>query len=499
MLKYGLVMGVGAVILLVVGALLGGVLVGRLMAHGGNGSLIHACVLTRIGLVRIVGSDESCRPSETALDWNIQGPAGPQGETGPQGEQGPKGDPGPEPTSMDWANVTNKPAGFADDTDNDALGGLVCEEWQIPRRKGSGWICGDANPIFTDLYSFGGAGVGFTSIATGADGLGLISFFDATNHDLMVAHCENVRCTKATVTKLDDDATLGQTSVAIGSDGLGLISYSFSNNLHVAHCSNVACTSAVKTTLDTIINSSMRMMGSSIVIGVDGLGIISYFNEDTDKLTVAHCENVLCTDATITPLDSASGQTSITVGGDGLALISYARSQAALKTAHCENLACTSATITTHIGDIPNSGGQIHITTGADGLGLIAFDAPVQNGRELRVAHCQDAACASVAISTVDRGGVGGTQSITIGDDGLGFISYNATLGNENGVKVAHCEDIACTSAITSVLDTFANAGRDIAVTIGSDSLPLISYVPGIPSITNGLRVAHCANAVFCR
>lgn len=42
-----------------------------------------------------------CAPSETALDWNIQGPQGPQG-TGPEGLQGAagaagaQGDPGPQ-------------------------------------------------------------------------------------------------------------------------------------------------------------------------------------------------------------------------------------------------------------------------------------------------------------------------------------------------------------------------------------------------------------------
>jgi type VI secretion system secreted protein Hcp len=36
--------------------------------------------------MRLVGADASCRKSETAVEWNVAGPAGPQG---------PKGDPGP--------------------------------------------------------------------------------------------------------------------------------------------------------------------------------------------------------------------------------------------------------------------------------------------------------------------------------------------------------------------------------------------------------------------
>ena len=34
----------------------------------------------------------------------------------------------------------------------------------------------------------------YTSMTIGADGLGLISYYDATNGDLKVAHCENAFC-----------------------------------------------------------------------------------------------------------------------------------------------------------------------------------------------------------------------------------------------------------------------------------------------------------------
>lgn len=65
---------------------------------------IHACVQRDSGQVRIVGANEQCRRSETALAWNAEGPAGPAGAAGPAGPAaapgdigpaGPAGDPGP--------------------------------------------------------------------------------------------------------------------------------------------------------------------------------------------------------------------------------------------------------------------------------------------------------------------------------------------------------------------------------------------------------------------
>jgi hypothetical protein len=50
-------------------------------AHGGDSSFIHACVDPK-GAIRIVGANDTCLKKETALDWNIQGPAGAPGPAG---------------------------------------------------------------------------------------------------------------------------------------------------------------------------------------------------------------------------------------------------------------------------------------------------------------------------------------------------------------------------------------------------------------------------------
>jgi hypothetical protein len=84
----------------------------------------------------------------------------------------------------------------------------------------------------------------YTSTTIGADGLGLISYYDSTKDDLKVAHCSNTNCTAATITPLDETGNVGYySSVTIGADGLGLISYYYNDNedLKVAHCENAFC------------------------------------------------------------------------------------------------------------------------------------------------------------------------------------------------------------------------------------------------------------------
>ena len=77
------------------------------------------------------------------------------------------------------------------------------------------------------------------------------------------------------------------TSIAIGTDGLGLISYYDGTNgdLKVAHCSNSLCIGATTSTLDSVGSVGHS---SSIALGADGLGLISYYDDTNKDLTVAH-------------------------------------------------------------------------------------------------------------------------------------------------------------------------------------------------------------------
>jgi hypothetical protein len=171
-----------------------------------------------------------------------------------------------------------------------------------------------------------------TSLAVGSDDFGLIAFgdFSASFRDLWVAHCENLHCTSTTVSQIDQGSMVNSwVSLAIGSDGLGLISYRDENGgaLKVAHCSNVECSSATLTTIDT----GVGVEYSSVAIGNDGLGLIAYFDGVNEDLKVAHCENLVCSSATVTTVESA-GQVGagsvVVIGADGLGIIAYFRSSA---------------------------------------------------------------------------------------------------------------------------------------------------------------------------
>lgn len=79
-------------------------LVGLLVAGGvayatipDDHGVIHGCYTRSGGSLRVIDAGvTNCSNKETALNWNVTGPAGPQGTTGPQGDPGPQGSQGPQ-------------------------------------------------------------------------------------------------------------------------------------------------------------------------------------------------------------------------------------------------------------------------------------------------------------------------------------------------------------------------------------------------------------------
>jgi hypothetical protein len=272
-----------------------------------------------------------------------------------------------------------------------------------------------------------------------------------------VAHCNNLLCSIAANFTLDNTGDVGQwASITLGADGLGLISYYDVTNsaLKVAHCDNTLCSSATTYTLD---NTAAVGLYTSITVGADGLGLVSYHNGTPNRdLKVAHCNNQLCSSATTYTLDSAGDvgrETSISVGADERGLISYSGNiWADLKVAHCDDLLCSSATISTL--DSGSGFGYSHSSTaGSDGLGLVSY----YGDYDLSVARCDNLLCSSATPYILDSdedGDVGDYPSITVGSDGLGLISYFYEDDDYYGyLKVAHCDNLLCSSATTAILD----------------------------------------------
>jgi predicted regulator of Ras-like GTPase activity (Roadblock/LC7/MglB family) len=323
----------------------------------------------------------------------------------------------------------------------------------------------------------------YAARAENADSLGGTTLTDLDQRYVMTSSpSPSGSIMRYAVTTIDTAGNVGATSsITIGVDGLPIASYQDGTNadLKVVHCGNAACTSGnIVTTVDTAGGGR-----TSITIGADGLPVIAYRDGDALDLKVAHCAETTCaTGATLTTVDSdgdVGSFASIALGADGLPVIAYRdTTNSTLKILHCGDAACsTSTTAVADSGFLPYF---ISITIGTDGFPLVAYQEFTL--KDLKVAHCADASCSSVDhVTTLDADGdVGMSPSLNIGSDGLPVMSYIDITAFST--KVAHCGDVACSSG--AVINTVA-AGTGSTMVIGNDGLPLVCV---------DATVAHCAD-----
>lgn len=292
----------------------------------------------------------------------------------------------------------------------------------------------------------------------------------------------------------------GFTSLAIGTDGNPVISYfstAGNGDLVFAHCNDPTCSGDVTHSLIDFLGSVGRY--TSLAIGTDGNPVMSYYDATHGDLKVAHCDDPACagggeTVSTVDATGDAGGYSSLAIGSDGNPVISYQDQELGndrfLKVAHCNDPACAGGDETVSTVAAGNAGFYTSLAIGTDGNPVVSYET----SGSLTVAQCNDPACAggNEAVSTVDGFGDNSYTSLTIGTDGNPVMSYfDQTFGE---LRVARCNDPACEGGNETVssVDTGGDAGAFNSIAIGTDGNPVISYYAGTDA---DLKVARCNDA----
>lgn len=371
-----------------------------------------------------------------------------------------------------WTKLKGVPATLADGEDS-----------TIPPRK----------PFRSIAIDAAGDVGEFASVTIGADGLPIVSYYDRTNGDLKVAHCETIDCAEATVTTLDATGDVGQyTSIGIVGD-LPVIAYFDVTNLDLklARCDDAACTSAELSVLDAV--GDVGRFASLIAANSLGGPSVAYFDNSNGDLRFLRCRNAICsaTDRTTVDAEGLVGYfASLAAAPDGDPVISYwDLSENQLKLALCSNVTCSSKSLVV-LDASGNAGSHGSLTVSSDGLPLVVYrDASVSY---LKAAHCNTYDCSSVTLTPLVSDG-GFYTAVTVGEDGLPIITHHHSGAGILGV--AHCADPACTksrSAQGPYLST--DFGEYTSVAIGVDGFPFLVH----HDEANGdLIVQHCSDR-FC-
>ncbi len=338
------------------------------------------------------------------------------------------------------------------------------------------------------------AGGTHTSVVVRANGLPFISYHDVADDDLKVYDCSNPACSSGTVRTLDSTGDQGRhSSAAVATnDNIPLVSYYDATNddLMVYRCSNSNCSIGTAATLDSTGDVGQY---TSMAFRDDGTPIISYYDVTNGDLKAYDCTTPNCFLGTAHTLDSAGVvglYTSVAVRDDDSPIISYYdATNDDLKVFDCDDETCSSGTDRTldSAGDV---GLYTSISIRADGLPIVSYyDA--DNGN-LKVYDCANEACSNGTDRTLDSIGiVGWYTSIAIRADGLPLIAYQND-GQDDDLKVYDCADVDCSSGTARTIDASEDTGYYTSLAIRSDGLPIISYFDGM---NDDLRVYSCGDA----
>ncbi len=211
----------------------------------------------------------------------------------------------------------------------------------------------------------------------------------------------------------------------------------------------------------------------SITLGTDGLAVISYFDFSNGALKIAKCSNATCSSFSLLggAFDTRFTQgrySSIATDALGRTLVAYLNEGSDHAVLDCLGCGWTAPV------DLGPSMGMLSLVVGADGFPVMAHVSPAGGGG-LEVVHCLDVDCGGFSANDL---GPGEWPRLAIGVDGYPVVVF---YDNE-AVRLAHCLDAACASLRTMpppvIAATLAGCGPP-ALAISAGSRLVVAYCPG--------------------
>jgi hypothetical protein len=283
----------------------------------------------------------------------------------------------------------------------------------------------------------------------------------------------------------------------IDPEGRAILSYEQASwrEAKFLRCKDESCSQTEQWFLEQDYHGAGVGSHSSIALGASGFPVVAYYAASTHDLRAAICFKASCCDEGKSPCPdsvdrkprtvsvagegrSAGTFSSVAVGHDGFPAFAYYDATAtALGFSHCADAACekVETRLLDGAGDV-DLGSHTAMTIGSDGFAMV-FYHDVTNG-DLKLARCNDAACSAPQVRTVDDGAayVGIHASVAMPSDGLAIVAYHDATHAD--LKVAKCNDAACTSAQIHVVDgADTRVGMHTSIALRpDDELPVISY-----------------------
>jgi len=340
------------------------------------------------------------------------------------------------------------------------------------------------------------AGGLFASLALDASGNPVVSSQDFFDGDLKVLHCDDPNCVggNESITSPDTAGDVGwYTSLALDARGNPVVSYYDLTNgdLKVLHCNDANCAGGNESMTSPDTRGDVGAF-TSLVLDASGNPVVSYHDGTNGNLKVLHCNDANCAggNESITSPDTAGNVgmfTSLVLDGSGRPVVSYYDyTNGDLKVLHCLNANCSGANIIPAPDTAGDVGTHTALVLDADGYPVVTYFDATQS--RVKVLHCGDAVCffrSRMSFASLDpllAGPIIGT-SLALDSAGFPVISYGVS-GETAALAVVRCNDTNCEGGNES----FGTPDRGLwpSMALDANGLPVVAFHAGV------LGVLHC-------
>ena len=356
-------------------------------------------------------------------------------------------------------------------------------------------------------HDLGDAGY-YPSLALDASGHPVVSYYGPTSQTLKLLHCDDPNCAGGgdSITVADSSGIVGLYS-SLEMDGAGnpVVSYyDFTNgNLKLLHCDDPNCAGGGETITSPDTAGDVGRY-TSLELDASGNPVVSYGGQGGGEPRILHCDDPNCDGtgesfATPDPAGDIVDSSSLALDASGNPVVSYsAPGPYPLRMLHCGDPNCAGvqkpatppATPTPTATRVPNgntitqpdkgyvTGLFASVEVDADGNPVVSYVFDWLGDHNLSILHCDDPACDGVgeSITLPDTSFAAGSwTSLELDASGNPVVAYRGS----SGLRVLHCDDPVCDGVgdSTSVPLTGSTGHGVNSLVLDASGFPVISYL----------------------